>query len=89
MKRSLIVLGWLCLGMANTRAQTPLRLTLDEAIARGYDASHRIAEIDARQDAARAIEDRRKTASTPQIAAAGWVQPDQPRPRVRAFPVGP
>ncbi len=68
MKRSLIVLGWLCLGMANTRAQTPLRLTLDEAIARGYDASHRIAEIDARQDAARAIEDRRKTASTPQIA---------------------
>jgi outer membrane protein len=68
MKRSLIVLGWLCLGIANTRAQTPLRLTLDEAIARGFDASHRIAEIDARQDAARAIEGRRKTASTPQIA---------------------
>jgi outer membrane protein TolC len=49
--------------------KAPLRLTLDEAIARGIDASHRIEEFGARQDAARAIEDQREAALRPQIAA--------------------
>ena len=75
MKRSSIVFLWLCLGVANTRAQTPVRLTLDEAIARGLEASHRVAEIDARQRAARAIEDQRKAASKPQVALqAGYTR---------------
>ncbi|HEY3043156.1 MAG TPA: TolC family protein [Vicinamibacterales bacterium] len=75
MKRSLMVLGCLCLGIARTGAQTPLRLTLDEAIARGLEASHRVAEIDARQDAARAVEDQRKAASMPQVALqAGYTR---------------
>jgi len=76
MKRSSIVFLWLCLGVVNTRAQAPpVRLTLDEAIARGLEASHRVAEIDARQRAARAIEDQRKAASKPQVALqAGYTR---------------
>ena len=51
-------------------AQTaPLRLTLDEAIARGLEASHRLEELGARQDAARAIEEQREAAQRPQLAA--------------------
>lgn len=47
----------------------PLRLTLDDAIARGIDASHRLEELRARQDAARAIEGQRGAAEQPQLAA--------------------
>jgi outer membrane protein TolC len=70
MKRLLTVFLFV-LGAANTAfAQTaPLRLTLDEAIARGIEASHRLEEFGARQDAARAIEDQREAAFRPQIAA--------------------
>jgi outer membrane protein TolC len=57
-----------CLAIADLRAQTVVRLTLDDAIVRGLDASHRVAEIEARQEAARAVEDQRKAASLPQIA---------------------
>jgi outer membrane protein len=52
----------------NTAAQTPVRLTLQDAIARGLEASHRLAELGARQDAAEAVEDQRKAASMPQVA---------------------
>ena len=75
MKRRSIVFLLVCLGLANPRAQTPVRLTLDDAIARGLDASHRVAEIDARHDAARAVEDQRKAASMPQVALqAGYAR---------------
>jgi outer membrane protein TolC len=58
-------------GAANiSSAQTsPLRLTLDDAIARGIEASHRLEEMRARQDAAMAIEGQRAAAERPQIAA--------------------
>jgi outer membrane protein len=51
------------------RAQTagPLPLTLDEATARGLDASHRIEESAARRDAAAAIADERHAASLPKF----------------------
>jgi outer membrane protein len=68
MNRWSIVFLLLGLSVAPTGAQGPLRLTLDEAIARGLDASHRVAEIDARQDAARAVEAQRKTESMPLVA---------------------
>jgi outer membrane protein TolC len=68
MKRSWMVFLVFCLGIADLRAQTPVRLTLEDAIARGLDASHRVAEIEARQEAARAVEDQRKAASMPQVA---------------------
>jgi outer membrane protein TolC len=46
-----------------------LRLTLDDAIARGLVSSHRLDELVARQDAARAIEGQREAAERPQLVA--------------------
>jgi outer membrane protein len=68
MKRWPIVVLLLCFGAVETQAQAPIRFTLDEAIARGVETSHRVAAIDARQEAARAVEEQRKAASMPQIA---------------------
>ncbi|HEY0284167.1 MAG TPA: TolC family protein [Vicinamibacterales bacterium] len=76
MKRLLTVF-LLLLGVADVAfAQAaPLRLTLDEAIARGIEASHRLEELGARQEAARAIEDQREAAERPQLAvAAGYTR---------------
>jgi outer membrane protein len=56
-------------------AQTSSRLTLDDAIARGLAASHRLSEIDARQEAARAVRDQRRSASMPQASLqAGYTR---------------
>jgi outer membrane protein TolC len=49
----------------------PVRLTLDEAIARGLDASHRLAELAARDDAAKAAEDSARASARPQLALLG------------------
>src|SRR4030095_3460445 len=51
-------------------AQEPpvVRLTLPEAVSRGLAASYRVSELDARGQAARAIEDQRKAADLPQVA---------------------
>ncbi len=71
MKRSacLIVCACLlCAGAASGQTD-PVRLRLDEAIARGLDASPRLDELSARQEAARAVEDQREAASRPQLAA--------------------
>jgi outer membrane protein TolC len=70
MKRLLVVVLLLLGGTQVAFAQTaPLRLTLEEAIARGLDASHRLEELRARQDAARALEGQREAAERPQLAA--------------------
>ena len=58
-------------------------LTLDEAIARGLEASHRLAEIGAREDAARAVEDQRKAAAHAAARAAGRLHAHQSCRRVR------
>jgi outer membrane protein len=51
-------------------AQTaPVRLTLDEAISRGFEASDRLAELDARQEAMRAVESQREAGGQPQVTA--------------------
>ncbi|HKY21235.1 MAG TPA: TolC family protein [Vicinamibacterales bacterium] len=48
-------------------AQTPpIELTLADAVARGLEASHRVVELTARADAARAVQDQRKAATLPQ-----------------------
>ena len=52
-------------------AQTPLRLTVDEAVTRGLATSHRIAEAAARQETAEAVVGERHAAALPQIAAQG------------------
>ena len=79
MKRPLSVF-LLLLGAANAAfAQAPpLRLTLDEAVTRGIEASHRLQELSARQEAAQAIEDQREAAELPQFAAMAGVNPSVP-----------
>jgi outer membrane protein TolC len=62
----LILFGTSRVAAAQTAA---LRLTLDEAITRGIEASHRLIELSARQDAARAIVDQRDAAERPQVSA--------------------
>jgi outer membrane protein TolC len=71
MKRLLFGLMCFASAAAGAHAQTaPIRLTLAEAVARGLDASHRIAELVAREEAARAVEEQRTAATRPQLAAA-------------------
>jgi outer membrane protein TolC len=59
-------------------AQTPpdtVRLTLEDAVARGLAASHRIEELSARGDAARAVSDQRHAALLPRVnAQAGYTR---------------
>jgi outer membrane protein TolC len=53
-------------------AQQPvLKLTLDNAIARGLENSHRLAELQARSDAAEASESGRRAARMPTVALVG------------------
>jgi outer membrane protein len=56
-------------------AAAPLRLTLEEAVRRGLETSHRIAEAVARGDAAEAVAGGRHAAGLPQISAqAGYTR---------------
>jgi outer membrane protein len=64
MCRSLMLFAVFCTGPVVVAAQTET-LTLDQAIARGLAASHRIAEAGARQEAAQAVEDQRRAAAMP------------------------
>jgi outer membrane protein len=50
---------------------TPLRLTVEEAVTRGLDTSHRIGEAKARQETAEAIADERHATAMPVVAAQG------------------
>jgi outer membrane protein TolC len=63
---------------AQTRGDTaapPVSITVDDAIARGLAASHRLAEAIARGDAAQAAVAQRRAAALPQIAAqAGYTR---------------
>ena len=66
MKRLLLATIFCLAGAGPANAQTAL--TLSEAIARGLDASHRVAELVAREDAARAVEEQRESATRPQLS---------------------
>ena len=56
-------------------AQETVRMTLDDAIARGVQASHRLAEIDARRDASQAAAEARRTAERPLVSLqAGYTR---------------
>ena len=57
------------------RRQAPTALTLDEAIAQGLANSLRLAELEARQDSAEALEQGRAAARRPSVAAqAGYTR---------------
>jgi outer membrane protein TolC len=69
MNRSLMVLTMVVVAGRVMFGQAPaIQLTLDDAISRGLAASHRVAEIGARQEAALAIEGQRKAAARPQAS---------------------
>lgn len=69
-RHRLVVVLCLGLGASPIAAQTPaVRLTLADAITRAYDASHRLAEAAARQDAAAAVRLARQLAQLPTAAA--------------------
>ena len=67
MKR-IVALAMLCLSPRAAAAQDSLRLTLDEAIARGLANSHRLAELQARSEGAAAAEAGREAASMPSLS---------------------
>lgn len=52
-------------------ANASLRLTLAEAVSRGVETSHRLGELGAREDAARATADAARSARLPQVALQG------------------
>ncbi len=69
MKRVLFALIYLLNGAASASGQsTPIRLTLADAIARGVEASHRLAEFGGREAAARAVQEQRVAATRPQVS---------------------
>jgi outer membrane protein TolC len=76
MRLAVAVVCGLIAGGARASAQdAPIPLTLDEAVARGVESSHRIAEGDARAAAAAATADARRAIALPQIAAqAGYTR---------------
>jgi len=75
---SLTVLVLTCLaGAVTAQAQSPavIRLTLDEAIARGFETSHRLAEIRAREQGAQAAVRGAQVADKPIVSAtAGYMR---------------
>ena len=61
--------------LAQPADAAPLQLTLQEAIRRGLETSHRIEEVTARGDAAEAVADERHAATLPQLSGlAGYTR---------------
>jgi len=88
--RLALVLAAVCFRVADVRAQVPIRLTLDEAIARGVKASHRLAEIDARRDASQAAVEAREAADRPLVSLqAGYMRTNHVTEFAVLGPTGP
>jgi outer membrane protein len=71
MKRTLTLLCVFVALRATAAQELVLRLTLDEAIARGLANSHRLAELQARRQGAEAVEAGRTAAAMPSVALMG------------------
>ena len=69
--RTIMLGSILILLAAPLEAQAPIRLTLEDALARGLQASHRLAELDARRVAADAAGDARGAADRPIVSLQG------------------
>jgi outer membrane protein TolC len=76
MASTLVVLAWPLAAGAQPRPDSArLPLTLDAAIQRGLEASHRLEEAGARRDAAEAVADQQSAAARPQLTAqAGYLR---------------
>lgn len=74
MKPTVIVFcfGWLVLVVAGpVHAQTPVPLTLEDAVTRAIEASHRLAEVRAREQGAQAAIEIRRSAERPTVTVTG------------------
>jgi outer membrane protein len=93
MKRAIVAAAALSVMTAHARAQappSPVSITIDDAIARGLAASHRLAEAMARGDAAQAAAAQNRAAALPQIAAqAGYTRTNHVDAFALAVPNGP
>ncbi len=91
MKPVIIAAAALCLA-SGARAQTPappVSISVDEAIARGLAASHRLAQAIAQGDAAQAVAAQRRAAALPQLAAqAGYTRTNHILPFALVLPTG-
>jgi outer membrane protein len=75
LQRSLLAACSAVIMAAPAAAQSPVRLTLGDAVARGLETSHRLAELTARQQGAEAAVQGRHAAGMPQLAAqAGYTR---------------
>jgi outer membrane protein TolC len=73
MKRMCVLVLAVVCGAPPTSAQAPLGLTVADAIRRGLETSHRLAEAAARADMSAAAADQRRAGALPQISAqAGY-----------------
>ena len=73
MKRLCVLILAVVCGARPSSAQPPLGLTVDDAIRRGLETSHRLAEAAARADMSAAVVDARRAGALPQISAqAGY-----------------
>ncbi len=73
MKRMCVLILAVVCGAPPASAQAPLGLTVDDAIRRGLETSHRLAEAAARADMSAAVVDQRRAGALPQISAqAGY-----------------
>ncbi len=71
----LVTTAVLLMGAAEGRAQAPIRLGIDDAISRGIEASHHLAEIDARRTASAAAVQVRNAADRPVLSLqAGYTR---------------
>jgi outer membrane protein TolC len=70
MKSSFVVIAAcsMLLGSTPARGQAPTALTLDEAITRGIEASHRLAKVEARRAASAALVEAREAADRPLVS---------------------
>ena len=75
-RASTMAVVWLCAGASPLMAQPAVeRLTVDEAVARAFEASHKLAEARARQDGARATVQIRQAGGKPTASAvAGYTR---------------
>src|SRR5262245_26238599 len=72
MQRAWFVMAWIVAALATAGAQeATLRITLDDALVRGLDNSHRLAEMQARTEAAEAVEALRHADGRPSASVRG------------------
>ncbi|MEI6666785.1 MAG: TolC family protein [Acidobacteriota bacterium] len=77
MKHSVVIALGLCalLGAVEAQAQTATHLSIDEAVSRGIQASHRLAQLEARRTSAVAAVDERRASERPAVSLqAGYTR---------------